>query len=117
MIFVIRSSNAYEIAPEMFRICDWITERFGEIISIVNPCTFYISVGTNSKITEVMDLMQWDHSLVDILSLVYHESELGFAVYQILYINIAEFEQPPLVKIIVSFEDEMTALECKLACV
>jgi len=118
MKFVIKSSNPYQVAPEMIRVSNWITERFGEFVSVQNPCTFAMLPGSDPKIPEVLELINLDNTNVEVGVLLAHESQLGFAVYQILFFRTDMFGPAQhQVFIIVSIDDEMAALECKLACI
>jgi hypothetical protein len=118
MNFVISSSDPYQKAPELLRVCAWLSNRFGETVTTDDEhSTFNLYSGSNPKVIEILDLLRWDHSLTDIYSLWYHESVLGFAVYQILFAYTDDRYRPSSVDIIVSIDDEMLALECKLACI
>jgi hypothetical protein len=117
MNFVIRT-NSDVLSSKKTRIVQWLSDRFGEHISMRNPSTFSRLHG---------DTLYWEKQIANIgydipdihkISSVYaHISERGFAIYDIVqYANATDFTSFRYYSdVVVHIDDELICLECKLA--
>ena len=118
MNVTIKNSNPNGLSPELAKVTAWLTDRFGEIVSAVHPSTFSV---------KSLDIVFWENHLRSmglsvpngymLSDIKTHASEHDFTVYDILYRATNRTGTASIYKgdILIWFDDDTIAVECKLA--
>jgi hypothetical protein len=119
MKFVIRSGDPFSVAPELIRICEWLTNRFGEMVSISDPCTFTLLHQSNSGTAAILDSVEFKLPTGSKLMHLLIHSRMAYRVIQVMsfpstFVKLSNMYD---IDIIVDIDDAYLAVECKLACI